>query len=211
MIIYRFPFGPLKTNAILIGCPKTKKGAVIDPSLGSTAPILEKAKKHNLSIEKILLTHSHWDHFADAFEMKQATGARLYVHPLDAKNVEQPGADGLPLFFSISPVIPDQLVQEGDHLEVGHLQLEVIHTPGHSPGGVCYYVREQNVLFSGDTLFQGSFGNISLPTANPLHMWDSLRKLAQLPSETRVIPGHGEETSIGQENWLSQAQEIFAE
>lgn len=211
MVIYKFPFGPLETNAILIGCPETQKAAVIDPSLGSANAILQKATHHNLTIEKILLTHSHWDHFADAHALKTKTQAPLYVHFLDAKNIEHPGSDGIPLFVAIPPVSPDHFLNEGDILEIGRLKIEVIHSPGHSPGSVCFYLREQNLLLSGDTLFQGSIGSLSLPTARPNEMWTSLEKLAKLPPETRVIPGHGRDTTIEQENWLSRAKQIFSE
>jgi glyoxylase-like metal-dependent hydrolase (beta-lactamase superfamily II) len=211
MIVYKFPSGPLETNAILFGCAETKRGAVIDPSLGSTEAILAQAAESGLVIEKILLTHSHWDHFADAHALKTRTSALLFVHPSDAKNVEHPGSDGIPLMFPIHPVKPDRLLTEGEVLQVGGLQLEVIHSPGHSPGSVCFYLRDQNLLFSGDTLFNGSIGNLHLPTAEPLHMWDSLRKLAALPKETRVVPGHGPDTAIGKEGWLERAEEIFSE
>ena len=211
MIIYKFPSGPLQTNAILIGCAETKRGAVIDPSFESTEAVLHRAAESGLVIEKILLTHSHWDHFADAHSLKTRTSALLYVHLLDAKNIEQPGSDGIPLFFPIHSVKPDRLLAEGDRIQVGELSLQVIHSPGHSPGSVCYYLREQNFLFSGDTLFQGSIGNLHLPTAEPHQMWQSLRKLAELPKETRVVPGHGADTSIGEEGWLERAEEIFSE
>lgn len=211
MQLFKFPFGPLETNSILFGCAKTKKGAVVDPSLGSSEAILKKAAEHGIQIEKILLTHSHWDHFADAHNLQNRTQAPIYIHPLDAKNLEQPGSDGIPLLILIHSVKPDHLIQEGDIIQVGDLQIEVIHSPGHSPGSVCFYLREQNLLFSGDTLFQGSIGNLHLPTASPLHMWDSLRKLSELPLETHVIPGHGSDTIIGNETWLSRAQEIFEE
>jgi len=211
MLLYKFPSGPLGTNALLIGCNKTKKGAVVDPSLGSTAAILQKAEGDGLHIEKILLTHSHWDHFADAHEMKAKTGALLYVHALDAKNVERPGSDGLPLLLSIPGVKPDHLLQEGDRVAVGELSFEVLHTPGHCPGCVCFYCREQKLLISGDTLFRGSMGSLSLPTAEPDKMWESLTKLSKLPPDTRVIPGHGGETTIGGESWLSRAKELFSD
>jgi len=211
MFLFKFPFGPLETNAILIGCAQTKIGVAIDPSSGSAGAILEKTAELGLKIEKILLTHSHWDHFADAHDLKAKTDAPLYIHFLDAKNLEHPGADGLPLIFPIHPVTPDHFLNEGDLIEVGKLKLEVIHTPGHSPGGVCFYLREQNLLISGDTLFQGSIGTLSLPTAEPDLMWNSLEKLAKLPKETRVVPGHGGETSIGREGWLSRAKQIFSE
>jgi glyoxylase-like metal-dependent hydrolase (beta-lactamase superfamily II) len=211
MIVYTKSFGPLETNAILLGCSHTKKGAIIDPSQGSAGPLLQKAASLGLSIEKIILTHSHWDHFVDAHFLKLATKAPLYVHELDAKNVEHPGSDGLPLFIPIHPVTPDHLLKEGDVIEVGELRLEVIHTPGHSPGGVCFYLRKEKLLISGDTLFEGTIGRLNLPTGQPDQMWQSLRKLVLLPTETRVIPGHGGETTIGREHWLAQAEQIFSE
>jgi len=209
MILQKFPSGPLETNAILLGCMQTKFAAVIDPSSGSTGPILEKAQQLGLQIKKILLTHSHWDHIADAHKLIEKTGAEIYVHPLDAPNLEHPGSDGIPLFFPIRGVHPDCLLEEGDRITVGKLLCEVIHTPGHSPGAVCYLVREENLLFSGDTLFAGSIGNLQLPTAQAEKMWSSLDKLAALPPETRVVPGHGGDTSIGKEDWLKRAREIF--
>lgn len=210
MILHKFPSGPLETNAILFACAKTKKGAVIDPALGSAKILLQQAEEEGLVIEKILLTHSHWDHFADADSLKKATKAPLFVHFSDAKNVEHPGSDQIPFFFAVHPVKPDHFLKGGETLEVGTLKLEVIHTPGHSPGGVCFYLQSQKVLFSGDTLFRGSIGNLQLPTAQPTQMWHSLEKLAQLPPETRVIPGHGEDTTIGEEKWLQRAREIFS-
>jgi glyoxylase-like metal-dependent hydrolase (beta-lactamase superfamily II) len=209
MILYKFPFGPLETNTVLVACEKTKKAAVIDPAYHSTNMMLEYASTHELLIEKILLTHSHWDHFADAYLLKQKTGAALYVHPLDVKNLDHPGSDGIPLFVPVQPVQYDHLVNDGDTVEIGLLSFQVIHTPGHSPGSVCYYSRTSRVLISGDSLFQGSIGNLRLPTSDPVLMWPSLRKLAMLPPETRVIPGHGEDTTIGEESWLGRAEEIF--
>jgi len=210
MFLSKFAFGPLETNAVLIGCFATKKAAIIDPSMGSCESILHEIEEQGFVVEKILLTHSHWDHFADAHLLKKKTGAPLFVHRLDAKNLEQPGADGIPLFTPIHSVVPDHFMDEGDLLSVGQLKLRVIHSPGHSPGSVCFYLAEQKLLIAGDTLFQGTIGNLQLPTADPQAMWKSLKKLAQLPSDTLVVPGHGPDTSIGQESWLDRAQQIFS-
>lgn len=199
MILYKFPFGPYQTNTILLGCSKTKKGAVIDPAYLSTDSVLDFAEKENITIEKILLTHSHWDHFADAHALKEKTGAELYVHALDAPNLAQPGVDGLPIFIPIHPVQYDHLVKEGDVVHVGTIAFLVLHTPGHSPGGVCYYSSENNLLISGDTLFCGCIGNISFPTSSSEDMWKSLKKLGKLPPETKVVPGHGPDTTIAAE------------
>lgn len=209
MIYYKVPAGPLATNAALLACPKTKIAAVIDPAQGSLQPLLAKADELGLKIEKVLLTHSHWDHIADVYPLVQKTGAVVYVHTLDAQNLREPGSDQLPLLISIRGVEPDFCVEEKDEVFVGKLCLEVIHTPGHSPGSVCYYLKEQGFLFSGDTLFQGSFGNLHLPTGEEDKMWYSLEKLAALPPETQVMPGHGEETTIAQESWLKNAKKMF--
>jgi glyoxylase-like metal-dependent hydrolase (beta-lactamase superfamily II) len=211
MLVFKFSFGPLQTNAILLACSKTKKCVAIDSSPGSSSSVLNQIAKLELSLEKILLTHSHWDHFADAHILKEKTGVPLYVHELDAPNLITPGIDRIPLFSPIQPVTPDVFLQEGDAISVGELKLVVIHTPGHSPGGVCFYLPEQNILFSGDTLFKGTMGALHLPTAQPTQMWLSLSKLAKLPSCTRVVPGHGQDTSIGEESWLSRAKEMFSE
>lgn len=210
MILYKFPFGPLETNALLIGCSQTKKGAVIDPAMGSTQALRAQAAKLDLKIEAIFLTHSHWDHFVDAKQLKEETQAPLYVHPLDQKNVEEPGSDGLPLFFPIQGAKVDFLFHEGQILKVGRLEMQVIHTPGHSPGGVCFYLPQEKLLIAGDTLFRGTMGTLSLPTAEPELMWKSLEKLSHLPPETRVVSGHGPDTTIQAEAWLKNAKEKFS-
>jgi glyoxylase-like metal-dependent hydrolase (beta-lactamase superfamily II) len=208
MLLFKFACGPIETNAILFG--EGGRGAAIDPSLGSAEKIVAQAKQSGLKIEKILLTHSHWDHIADVHVLKEKTGALLYVHLLDAKNVEAPGSDGLPLYFPIPPTQPDHLLHDGEIVRVGSLQLEVIHTPGHTPGGVCFYQPSHGILFAGDTLFCGSMGRLDLPTGNAEQMWLSLRKLAKLPPKTRVISGHGPDTEIGKEAWLAKAEELFS-
>ncbi len=162
-----------------------------------------------LSPKKIIITHSHWDHISDTAIVKEKFGAQVYVHPLDAGNLENPGSDGLPLMEPITGVVPDVLVQEGDVITIGSLKWGVIHTPGHARGAICLYCKEQNTLISGDTIFKGSIGNLSLPTSNEEDMWKSLPKLAALPAETIVYPGHGPSTTIGQESWLSHPKDFF--
>jgi glyoxylase-like metal-dependent hydrolase (beta-lactamase superfamily II) len=92
---------------------------------------------------------------------------------------------------------------------LGDIVIDVIHLPGHSPGGVGFYLKKQDTLISGDTLFKGSIGRLDLPTSEPEKMWNSLDKLAKLPPKTRVIPGHGDETTIGEESWLANAKHYF--
>ncbi len=197
------------TTGLLIACPKTLKAAIVDAPPDSANDFLGEIKKLKLKPQMILLTHSHWDHMADAALLKKKLEIPVYVHKLDSENLKNPGADLLPLLFPIDGVEPDHFLEEGEKLSIGDLHLEVIHTPGHSPGGVCLYFPDEGVLISGDTLFRGSIGNVSFPSSEPEKMWTSLERLAQLPKETRVIPGHGEETTIGRETWLENAKEYF--
>jgi glyoxylase-like metal-dependent hydrolase (beta-lactamase superfamily II) len=209
MFMQVFSSGPADTNSILLACPKTHKAIIIDVPFDSSPMLLESIKKHSLQPEMILLTHSHWDHLGEAALLKEQLNIPLYVHAEDAGNVENPGSDGLPLFFPVQGVKPDGFLKDGQKISVGSLEIEVIHTPGHTPGGVCFWLPQEKVLISGDTLFQGTIGNLSFPTARPALMWESLKKLAKLPPETRVIPGHGGETTIKNEQWIVHAKEKF--
>ncbi len=101
------------------------------------------------------------------------------------------------------------ILEEGDRISIGEIAFTVISTPGHSPGCVCFYCEKEHILFSGDTLFKGTIGNLTFPTSVPDEMWPSLDKLAALPPETKVYPGHGPSTTIGDESWLPRARKLF--
>lgn len=209
MILDIFCSGPFDTNMILLGCSATKKAAVFDVPFESTRKLMPRLKQHGLALEKILLTHSHWDHIAEVKALKQELNIPVYVHEADAGNLEHPGTDGLPLFFSLEGVKPDGYLRDGETIFVGKLKIKIIHTPGHSPGSVCFYLESEKLLISGDTLFRGTIGNLSFPTSRPELMWHSLKKLAALPVDTKVIPGHGGTTTIGAESWIAEAQKRF--
>lgn len=209
MNIQSFPSGPFVTNAYVISCQQTGESAIIDPAPKSSGSIFKYCSENNLTPNKIILTHSHWDHIADTFVMKEHFHPVVYIHPLDAPNLRNPGSDGLPLMFPIKGVEPDILLNEGDFVEVGKLRFEIIHTPGHCRGSICLYCKELNIVFVGDTIFKGSIGNLSLPTSNEADMWISLPKLAKLPPETVVYPGHGPSTTISAEHWLPHAKQVF--
>lgn len=209
MIIEPIPSGPFQTNAYVVACGKTHRAVIIDPAPGSAEAILDYLTKHQLTADKILLTHSHWDHFGDLPTLVKQLALPVFVHRADAGNVENPGSDGLPLWIPIDGTHPTGYLEEGQLIPVGELQLKVIHTPGHSPGCVCFYEPTQGILLSGDTLFKGTIGNLSLPTADPDAMWPSLDKLARLPPNTRIYPGHGATTTIGAEEWLPNARQHF--
>ena len=209
MFIESFPSGPFDTNAIVIGSKSTHQAAIIDPAPYSADKIIACLDENQFKPVVILLTHSHWDHIGDVALLAKKYNIPVYIHENDAMNLEKPGSDGLPMFFSIEGMKADYFLKEKDIVNVGDLKLEVIETPGHTPGGICFYIPEEGVLISGDTLFKGTIGNISFPTARPHLMWASLSKLNQLPKNTVVYPGHGPTTTLEQEHWLGRAKELF--
>ncbi len=209
MILEKFACGPFETNTYLAGSSQEKVAAVIDPSMGSAPLVARVCEEQGLTLRHVLLTHSHWDHIADVSSLKEQFSLEVWIHSLDAPNLEKPGKDKLPLLFPIPGVTPDHLLKEGDEIKVGRLCFKVLHTPGHSLGSICFYVEKEKLLFSGDTLFQGTMGNIHFPTSSPKDMWKSLKRLAKLPEDTRVLPGHGPDTTIGEEKWIEIAEELY--
>lgn len=199
--IWQLPSGPYETNCYLLACEK--EAYVIDPAPDATALVSKVLEDEKLTLKGILLTHSHWDHIADVAPlMKRFPGLFLSVHEADKRNLQTPGSDGLPLWAYIEGVAPTNLLQDKEIVKLGKSSWEIIHTPGHSKGSVCLYSADEGLLFSGDTLFQGTYGNISFPTSEPKEMKPSLQKLAKLPKNTKVFPGHGSSTTIGDEVWL---------
>lgn len=196
-----YSLGPIGTNMVILGCLSSQKVAIIDAPEGGleTAQIVLKEK--GLTPEFLLLTHSHWDHIGDAAKIKKAFNIPVYVHKEDCYNVVKPGADGLG-HEQIEAIKEASLLT--DRIQLGNLQIEVLHTPGHSHGSVCFYLPTHSLLLSGDTLFQGGMGRVDLTTSDPAKMKDSLALLAKMPGETRFIPGHGEESTIAAEHWLKK-------
>ncbi len=169
---------------------------MIDPGCDSYEKV---AKDHSWKNLTIFCTHSHWDHIADAARWKKETGASLWVHPLDAANLEYPGRDGIPCPLSFAGVSAGQFFEDQQEIPLFGTSVRILHTPGHSPGGVCFYFPEKDLLFSGDTMFAGGCGKTSFPGSDPDAMHRSLSILHELPEETIVYPGHGPTTVLGKE------------
>ncbi len=193
--------GPLSTNSYIVGCEETRLAAVIDPAWSGSA-IAATLDEQMWEISHILITHSHFDHVGGLAELKQATGAPIYMHR-DALEMLQ----GASMLGSMTaglkipqPPLPDHFVREGDLIKVGNIVLEVLDTPGHAPGHVSFLARDHRVLFSGDVLFEGSIGRTDFPGSDHKTLMRSIReKLLTLPEDTRVFPGHGYPTTIGSE------------
>ena len=176
---------------------------VIDPG-GDSAKIIEVLEEEGLQAKAIWLTHSHLDHCGGVRAIKQATSAVLYGHAWekelrgrveDVKRVYGITEDDM----ENSPE-PDIFLRGGEKLTFGPLEFEALFTPGHSPGHLCFYEKSQGVLIAGDTLFSGSIGRTDLPGGNHGMLLESIReKILTLPDDTRVLPGHGPETTVGRE------------
>lgn len=194
----RFTFGPFEENPYLLVGPSGRKAMLVDPGIGSE-PILDLALERGLEIVAIVNTHAHLDHVAANAFFKERTGAPIALHAADLPllaNVERQGAM-FGLRVPPSPE-PDVELKEGEPFLFDGVAFEVIHTPGHSPGGVC--LRHGSSMLVGDTLFQGSIGRTDLPGGDMAALVRSIReKLFVLPGETVCWPGHGPETTIDAE------------
>lgn len=211
MILETASFGPFETNVYIVGCPKTKNACIIDAPAGCLPYVLASVKKHDLTVTHLLLTHAHIDHIVDAGKLKKAFPVPLLIHKLDAPGLLHPRGKEMDVAFQLAEgVEADHLLEDGDFISVGNFSFQVLFTPGHSPGCICFYEKEEQTLFSGDTLFKGCMGRVDFPGSNPSAMWKSLKLLSTLPPTTRVFPGHGSATTIGKESWMKNAETIFS-
>ncbi|UCC48884.1 MAG: MBL fold metallo-hydrolase [Gemmatimonadota bacterium] len=196
--ILGFPVGPLQANAYLAICEQTGRSALVDPG-AEAARLLATAAGEEARIEAILLTHAHIDHIGGVAAAARATGAPIYLHPADATLYAAVPEQALAFGMEIElPPRPDREFQEGQILEIGAAQLEVRHTPGHSPGHVCLIGDGFAVV--GDCVFAGSIGRTDLPGGDYRTLLEAIHeKLLTLPDDTVLHPGHGPATTVGRE------------
>ena len=190
MIIKQIIVGSMVVCCYIIACEKTKKAAIVDPG-GDEEKILAEADKMGVTIQSIIVTHGHPDHVCGNRKIQEATGAEIIMHSADALFFDKPEVKS---YFSMlgleaSP-FPDRQVEDGDIIEIGEVKLQVLHTPGHTPGGICLY-NEPDVL-TGDTLFVDGLGRTDFPGGSHKELIESIKKkLLVLPEETVIWPGHG--------------------
>jgi glyoxylase-like metal-dependent hydrolase (beta-lactamase superfamily II) len=198
MIFAVMPVGPIGANCYLIGCEQTKEGAVIDPG-DEGSRIIAKVKELGLNIKSIILTHGHIDHISAVDEVKKATSAQILIHQEDAKMLVDGNRNLSHMLGTNRGYSPaDVLLKEGDVIKVGNLEIKVLHTPGHTQGGIC--LETEGIIISGDTLFEDSIGRSDFPGGSHEVLINSIKtKLLPYPDETKVYPGHGPSTSIGYE------------
>jgi len=200
MILKMLVVGPFASNCYIVGSETGQRGMIIDPGAEAKL-ILKTVGDSGLKIELIVVTHAHIDHIGALAAVKEATGARFAIHEAEA-------SASLGMFSRMlstmtggsfsQPPKPDRLLKDGDNVEFGDLSFKVLHTPGHSPGGISLYGH--GILFSGDTLFKYGIGRTDFPGCSYEQIMDSIHnKLMVLPVDTVVYPGHGPATTIGKE------------
>jgi glyoxylase-like metal-dependent hydrolase (beta-lactamase superfamily II) len=193
--------GVLATNVHVLADERTREAIAIDTAIPSLEWIREELHARGWTLKLIVTTHGHWDHMGDNARIAEHTGAQIAVHPLDAHRLTNPTAKWAP--FEIPPCVPAVELAEGGEVRFGDIRLEVLHTPGHTEGSICLLDAEAGRLYSGDTLFAGSFGRVDLPGGSPEAMVSSLDRLRGLDPTLTVLPGHGASTTIGRERpWL---------
>lgn len=197
MITRNIVVGPLESNCFLIGDENSKSAMVVDPG-DEPDRIMDLVKKDNLSVEYIICTHAHFDHVGAVPDIKKETNGKIVIHrdELEIYN----GARDMAAFwgYDLDPLPePDLLVEEGDEVRLGTLSFRVLHTPGHSPGGICLF--GEGVVLTGDTLFAGSVGRTDFHGGNMNKLLQSFERLMSLPPETVVLAGHGPSSTIDRE------------
>ncbi len=198
MVLIRLIVGPLQVNCYILADEKTKEAVVIDPG-DDAKDILKIIREKGFNIKYIINTHAHFDHVGANRALKEATGAELLLHEADAG--ELAAASNQSRSFGMGLVVSppaDRYVKHGDIVTAGEVSLKILHTPGHTPGGIS--LLEQGMVFTGDSLFAGSIGRTDFPGGDLLTLLRSIKtNLMVLPDETKVFSGHGPASTIGDE------------
>ena len=203
MLVETVPVGVLGCNCTIVACDETREAIVVDPG-GDADKILDVVRANRLEVKQVLHTHAHFDHVLGTRDVKEGTGARIRLHPGDdflyQSLAMQASWLGMRVEKDVLPV--DEPLRHQETITFGKTGTLVLHTPGHTPGSCCFSLRTEKgmLLLSGDTLFQNSVGRTDLPGGDQDTLFDSIRReLLPLDDETRVICGHGPETTIARE------------
>lgn len=200
MIVESFPTGPLQANCILLGDEQTHEAVAVDPG-DEAGRIHSRLIALDLTLKQILLTHAHLDHAGGAATLRKLTGAPVLMHPADLPLLNSMDTQASWMGLDAPEVHPpDGELADGQMVGLTNFPARVLFTPGHSQGSCCLYIEGEKLLIAGDTLFAGSIGRTDLPGGDSCQIIESIHtRLLPLPDETRVLPGHGPATTIGQE------------
>lgn len=197
--------GPLSTNVYVLGDEPSREAIAIDTASPCVEWLTSALAARGWTLKLIVSTHRHWDHIGDNRAVAQQTNAAIAVHTLDRHGLENPQPLWAP--FPIPPSVPAIELAEGSEVRFGEIRLEVLHTPGHTEGSVCLLAESERLLFSGDTLFAAGWGRVDLPGGDAAQMVESLSRLGLLTDDLRVLPGHGQQTTIERERpWLEMVR-----
>ena len=199
MRICRLTVGPISTNCYIIMEKSKKRALIVDPG-GDADRIMNKIKELQVSVDAILLTHGHFDHMLAADTLREKYQVKVYLGQDDSELIKNPMENVSGMFGKPISTHADVVLQDGQVLELAGFEIKVLATPGHTKGGVCYYIEKESVAFSGDTIFQASVGRSDFPTGSGASLSKSIReKIFTLPEDTQLFPGHGDSTVVSYE------------
>jgi glyoxylase-like metal-dependent hydrolase (beta-lactamase superfamily II) len=192
--------GIASTNCYLVADEMARQAVVFDAPDHTAAALLDESQNYGWDVIGLWLTHGHFDHIADhEVVTKRFPHAKLLIHELDEPKLLYPQSRIFQLPFSIAPRKADVLLHDGQQLKLGSIDLEVIHTPGHASGHICYHFPKEKVLIGGDLIIMGAVGRTDLPDSSYPDLQASIRRIMQLPGETKLLPGHGQISTLGDE------------
>lgn len=192
--------GIAQTNAYLVADEQAGQAIIFDAPDHTVGPLLDEATKRGWDVVGLWLTHGHFDHVADhSLVTERFPNAQVLIHRLDEPKLLRPNSTFFALPFSIAPRKADGYVCAGQSLRLGSLAVECIHTPGHSPGHVMYHFPTEQTLIGGDLIICGAVGRTDFPDSDPAALDESIRRVMQLPNETRLLPGHCQPSLLGDE------------
>ena len=210
MIVVANTGGIAATNSYLVADEASGEAVIFDAPNDTVGPLLDEARRRGFKIIGLWLTHGHFDHVADHAEVVSAfPEAKVLIHRLDEPKLRRPNAMAMFLPFSIPPRGADGYVEDGQKLKIGGIEVEVIYTPGHSPGHVMYYMQAAKVLIGGDLIIMGAVGRTDFADSDPAALNASIRRVMKLPGDTQLLPGHGPPSLLDDERanneWVQAA------
>jgi len=192
--------GLATTNCFLVADEGANKAVLFDAPDHTTTPLLDEAQRRGWDVIGLWLTHGHFDHVADHVEVtKRFPGVQVLIHRLDEPKLLRPNSSGFPLPFTTTPRRADGYLEDGQKLSIGSLECEVIHTPGHAPGHVMFHFPAEKLLVGGDLIIGGAVGRTDLADSSPAALYTSIRRVMALPPDTRLLPGHGDVSTLADE------------